>query len=220
MSTSRSMRAFSFASPAFCREREQVAGRKSGGGRPRSRLGRSSRDGELPLADRSVAASAALKRLPAACSIAPDTVCILQARHSSSSRRRRLFVASGLESHGVRLRAPPRRPGRRPHQGLEPSGSRRRARYASARDDRHARRPRAFLQRVLRAVGRQSGRPPWSRRPGASESRWRRRIHQHASAAIFRKRAMARVMSSRHRSRWRGWPRSSPEAESFVTPDG
>ena len=129
---------------------------------------------------------------PMRCSIARGTACIHPARHSSWSPPRRRCGRTRHRATDVHLRASAGRPRRRAGSRLGAAGARRRARYASARHDRHARRAGPFVQRLLRAArgaaragGARSTPPRWlgisldaGRRRGAARRvrRCRRRL--------------------------------------------
>ena len=76
-----------------------------------------------------------------------------------------------LAADGVHLQPAARRTSRREAARLEPSGPRRCAGYASARNDRHARRAGAFVQRLLRAAGVEDGAEAAGRLRGAARHR-------------------------------------------------
>ena len=204
---------FSSASPRF------VAGyaSKSAGGRAaavvhRSGHGRAARERELSVAGRwnagsrhgndagqsgALLRSRALRALSARFDV--------QAGDGRRGAARRTMQPSDNTFTCTRL--PDGRVGAK-HPRLEPAGPRRRARHASARHDRHARRPGAFLQRVFRAAGGRARAGAVARhRRAARHLGWPRAedvARGRTCAKRCRRSATGRGTSSRRRCGWLG----------------
>ena len=86
-------------------------------------------------------------------------------------RRRRALPRCGAGEDDIHLHAAARRAGRRAARRMVASGARRCSGHAPARDDRHARRPGPFLQRLLRAARGEARAPAADRLRGQARHR-------------------------------------------------
>ncbi len=127
-------------------------------------------------------------------------------------RGRGAAAGPGAATPDLQLRLAARRAGRRPNS-RRAAGARRRARSPSARHDRHARRPGALVQRLLRAAGAQAGtRGPARCGGGARDLRSRRADRSSGCGRRCRRRPTARATWWPARCAWRGWRRRWPTA--------